>query len=819
MVEGRDDSGVRRTVFGFAHGPTGSGSDRPETPRDTDSSETLRRESRVEEGTTVPTNNIPYLSPASGSSSEASKDSDGASTLDSSFDMTDSPVPGQVLFGRYLVVRQLGEGGMGTVWLVRHLELDSERALKLIVSGIAMDSQMRARFRREARMMDRLNHPSAVRVYDAKLGTGTAFIEMELVRGESLNRILKPGQPMPLDQVVGLIDQLCDVLQVANDEGIIHRDLKPSNLMLVESRVPGKKILKLLDFGIAKFRDGGEVDDITTQTGLFIGTLPYASPEQIRGDDIDTRSDLYSVGVLLYELLTGFRPFSGPPNSLIASHLSVAPPAFADKNPDVEVAPEIEHVVMTCLAKDANDRPQSPHELLEMFHEALDASGGWQGDGPKTAKFSTYPTSRVDPLTRTQPFSQAGPSRRGERPADTSVAVEEPTILPKPRPRPWKTIVVLGIGLVIVAAVVAPQFVAVPTLKELKERTEMVVGHTTGKGREVATQLEKWKARGYVVDPKAGQSEPGWPNALTSSDGIRYELNGGRIYLPAGYSPSEKLDPTDGMPLVLKRDEDGVTFVRITGGPFSMGNFSETPDLEGQSDPAHPVLLSSFYLQTREVTNGEVEQSFRESKSSLPPDWKKRFDTLIKESTLEDARKHPAVHLRYELATEYARKRGGRLPTEAQWEYAARSGGKEYLHVWDFGVDESDTPIQQLANIYTVGDGTLNTAKVGSYPKDATANGIMDMTGNVRELCRDIWKPYETTKDRALDPQSPLPPTNLDVSIVIRGGSYQSYPESARTTYRVDKLRWNDHAADIGFRIVLECPELPAAAAPASPKR
>ncbi|MHC5537980.1 protein kinase domain-containing protein [Singulisphaera rosea] len=816
MVEGRDDIGARRTVFGFEQGPTRPSTDRPETPRDSDSGETLRQESHVEGGTTVPTH-IPYLSPASGSGGDSIKDSDGASTLDSSFDMTDSPVPGQVLFGRYLVVRQLGEGGMGTVWLVRHLELDSERALKLIVSGIAMDSQMRARFRREARMMDRLNHPSAVRVYDAKLGTGTAFIEMELVRGESLNRVLKPGQPMPIEQVVALIDQLCDVLQAANDEGIIHRDLKPSNLMLVESRVPGKKILKLLDFGIAKFRDGGEVDDITTQTGLFIGTLPYASPEQIRGDDIDTRSDLYSVGVLLYELLTGFRPFSGPPNALIASHLSVAPPAFADKNPDVEIAPEIEDVVMICLAKDAKDRPQSPHELLEMFHEALDAWGGLRGDGPKTEKIAAYRGSRVDPLTRTQPFTQDGPYRRGDKPAETEVAVEEPPVPPKPRRRPWKLIVALGIAFAFVAAVVGPRYVTIPTLKDLKERTKLVGGFGGGKTPEVAAQLELWKARGYTADPKAGQSDQGWPNALTSTDGIRLELNGRRMYLPAGYSPGEKLDPK-GMPLVLKRDEDGATFVRIVGGTFRMGNFSETPDLEGRSDPAHPVSLSSFYLQTTEVTNGEVEHLFRESNSSVPPEWKKRFDTLVKESSTEEARKHPAVHLRYELASEYARQRGGRLPTEAQWEYAARSGGKDYLHVWDFG-DELDVPLQQLANIYTVGDGsTLNTAKFRSYPKDATANGIMDLTGNVRELCRDVWMPYQTKKEPELDPQFLPDATNRDVSVVVRGGSYQSYPESARTTYRVDKLQWNDHAADIGFRIVLECPELPAGALPATPK-
>src|SRR5262249_21663729 len=163
--------------------------------------------------------------------------------------------------------RLLGEGGMGAVWLVRDREFDSERALKLIVSGIASDQQARARFRREARILDKLNHPNAVRVYDARMGRDAAFIAMEYVRGESLTQTLVPGAPMPMDFTVDLLDQLCDVLQAANDLGIIHRDLKPPNLMLVEGRQPGKKVLKLLDFGIAKIREGA--DDVRTMTGSF----------------------------------------------------------------------------------------------------------------------------------------------------------------------------------------------------------------------------------------------------------------------------------------------------------------------------------------------------------------------------------------------------------------------------------------------------------------------------------------------------------------------------------------------------------------------
>jgi serine/threonine protein kinase len=298
-----------------------------------------------------------------------SDDEDRTSDLFFNIEAASLLKPGQVFFGRYQVIRLLGEGGMGAVWLVRDREFDSERALKLIVSGIASDQQARARFRREARILDKLNHPNAVRVYDARMGRGAAFLIMEYVRGESLNQLLMPGVPMPMEFTVDLLDQLCDVLQAANDLGIIHRDLKPPNLMLVEGWRPGKKVLKLLDFGLAKIREGE--DDIRTMTGSFIGTPLYSSPEQISLDKVDARSDIYSVGLILYELLTGHRPFSGSITSIIYKHTMSPPPRFAEVNPAVKVPKGVEQVVMKCLAKNPDDRPQAPRDLAHMFHEAL----------------------------------------------------------------------------------------------------------------------------------------------------------------------------------------------------------------------------------------------------------------------------------------------------------------------------------------------------------------------------------------------------------------------------------------------------------------
>jgi serine/threonine protein kinase len=302
-----------------------------------------------------------------------------------------------VLFGKYVVVERLGEGGMGEVWLVRHRELDVERALKLIVAKVALDPDARARFRREARALARFAHPNAVVVHDADIrpDRGIAYIEMELIRGPSLDRLLKAAMPMPLDRTARLVDQLCDVLEAAHDQGIVHRDIKPTNLMLAEDPSSGHERLKVLDFGIAKIL-GADRNDQLTRTGLTVGTPAYMSPEQVRGEAgaVDGRSDLYSVGVLLYEMLTGRRPFMGTVLSITHDHLHTPPPPFAEANPGANVPRAVERVVMRCLEKDPARRPQTARELAEAFR----AAGSAPAPDAKTVTFASR--ARMTPTGR-----------------------------------------------------------------------------------------------------------------------------------------------------------------------------------------------------------------------------------------------------------------------------------------------------------------------------------------------------------------------------------------------------------------------------------
>jgi serine/threonine protein kinase len=287
---------------------------------------------------------------------------------------------GGVLFDKYLLVERIGSGGTGEVWRVRHLDLDTERALKLIKPEIAQNDKGWRRFQREAVLMAKINHPNAVAVYDFDRRQSVGYIEMEFVRGRSLADVLKErhDQPMPLNWTVQLLDQLCSALQDAHDyvdaktgkpKPILHRDLKPSNLMLVDEEPPGEN-LKVLDLGIARMV--GDED--------LVGTPAYMSPEQIRGAiskegkrEIDGTSDLYSVGVILYQFLTGSLPFQGMSKiDVLAAHLNTPPPPMKQANPKAKVPPEVERVVMQCLEKDPFKRHQTAQKLAEAFRAAID---------------------------------------------------------------------------------------------------------------------------------------------------------------------------------------------------------------------------------------------------------------------------------------------------------------------------------------------------------------------------------------------------------------------------------------------------------------
>jgi eukaryotic-like serine/threonine-protein kinase len=263
---------------------------------------------------------------------------------------------------------------MGKVYLARQLDLGREVVVKVMHEQIAADSKFRDRFQRETLLMARFQHPGAVTLYDASLDDPHGpCIVMEYVKGTNLETLLAKNGRMTAPRVGRIVGELCEVLQAAHDEGIIHRDLKPANLMIVEPDTPRERI-KVMDFGLAKLVEGdlGTRKVTDTNVDFAVGTPGYICPEQVRGEEMDNRGDLYSVGVMMYELLSGRLPFNGPTSmDILLAHATEQAPRFSELGLGGWVPSEVEELVFEILAKNPEDRPQTARDLSERIDTAL----------------------------------------------------------------------------------------------------------------------------------------------------------------------------------------------------------------------------------------------------------------------------------------------------------------------------------------------------------------------------------------------------------------------------------------------------------------
>lgn len=293
----------------------------------------------------------------------------------------EDPLLGLTVAGRFTVLSRLGAGSMGTVYRARQEGTARDVALKILRGERAYDASAKARFEREARANSLLASPYTVTVYDFGVAEdGSLFLAMELLEGESLGHRLRREGRLPVQEAVRFLREALMSLAEAHTKGIIHRDIKPDNLFLAKvpltSVAPAGEICKVLDFGIAKLvRDEGGVDSLQTQAGTVFGTPRYMSPEQAQGKPLDARSDLYSLGIILYQMLCGRPPFEDEDAVLVmAQHIKAAPPSMSEIAPDAVIPPAIERVVTRTLSKDPSQRPASAEQFAELLDEALAVS-------------------------------------------------------------------------------------------------------------------------------------------------------------------------------------------------------------------------------------------------------------------------------------------------------------------------------------------------------------------------------------------------------------------------------------------------------------
>jgi len=287
------------------------------------------------------------------------------------------PFVGKVVNGKFRVENLIGQGGMGRVYRAHHLTLDRPVVLKMLHRAYSADPQIVQRFQREARAASRLDHPNSIAVLDfGESEDGTLFMAMEYLPGKDLGHVVADEFPLPEARIIRVGAQVLSALAEAHAHGIIHRDLKPENVMVVPRR-DNPDFVKVLDFGIAKIVDAGESDPKLTQAGLVCGTPEYMSPEQARGANLDARSDLYSMGVLLYQLCTGDLPFqSDTPVGFLTAHLSDVPVPPRQRRPDLSISPALDALITRSLEKDPARRFGSADEMrLALLACAPGASG------------------------------------------------------------------------------------------------------------------------------------------------------------------------------------------------------------------------------------------------------------------------------------------------------------------------------------------------------------------------------------------------------------------------------------------------------------
>jgi serine/threonine protein kinase/Tfp pilus assembly protein PilF len=417
--------------------------------------------------------------------------------------------------GPYRITKQLGVGGMATVWKAYHPALDRYVAIKVLHPSFKEDPQFTTRFQREARIVAKLIHPHIVPIYDFSQHEGMSYLVMRYIDGRTLKALLKEGS-LPLDRMMEIVEPAGQALAYAHDQGVLHRDIKPSNFI-----ISSEGEIFLTDFGLARM---AESTDITLSRDMLVGTPQYISPEQARGERLDARTDVYSLGVVLFEMLTGKVPYDADtPYAVIHDHIFSPLPLPTEFNPAL---PEtVERVVLKALAKDRNDRFTGVREMVSALEEAL------RGARVAVDRPRVLPEETPHAVTVAPPGADPPPEPLGEpSPEEEPVEPKPPQKSPAGSRRPRRLVVLAGaVGALLTLCVCAFLFVVMVGRPDADDSGGVVQATATPMREDPAAHVQL--ARRYLQQGNVGEAIAEYEVAIEPDPGFAEAYAGlGNVY-------------------------------------------------------------------------------------------------------------------------------------------------------------------------------------------------------------------------------------------------------------------------------------------------
>jgi formylglycine-generating enzyme required for sulfatase activity/serine/threonine protein kinase len=795
-------------------------------------------------------------------------------------DATTPSIQGEPLLdGRYQLERRLGQGGMGVVFQARHIFLKTAHAIKIILPDlVGNDPMLVTRFRQEAMAAAAIHHQNIIAVTDFGVVRGTMpFLVMEFVKGRSLHDLLAEERVLSPSRALEIMAPVCAGMSAAHRQNIVHRDLKPLNIMMQEGQTISEG-LKILDFGLAKIKSGELLGSfVQAKTSGLMGSPFYMAPEQWSDEEPDARADIYSLGVILYQMLGGDVPFKGASiPSIMKKHLTLEPPPL--KTLGVDIPPIIEEVVRHALEKEAEKRPATATVFLDELRVAVSSVSGGSfipDVGPRhTADLQTMismphismPAQSQEAGTVVRVHTDPPQSRVFINNISVGVSDHAGELMVPDIPggvhrvrvvhegyADWEQQIDCSGGECRVFAhlhsMMARSQTQIPSEAQQDEASEQTVVRTTSGRLAQAEQERKGFATTPIIalKPQGAHGDAG--QAASPGASTQTQLRAGSTQMMENIHVSEVPPQVQPRPVstasTVTGDEEkksslpkaliasvlalvllggvgvGVYFlvlhkpqtqvggntnnvekpgnngngtnpqqppvvktemVDIPGGTFMMGRNGGLP----QEGPAHSVTVKPFSMDKTEVTNAEYALFVSKTKHAPPDDWGGNSPPAGQEQL-------PVVNVSFEDAESFAvwrSERDGvkyRLPTEEEWEYAARGGDQNNLYPWgNSWVD---------GKMMTKDAGLILPQPVGSAPGDKTRWGVLDMLGSVKE-----W----TSSKSSLYPGSGLilPPQNQGW-VVTRGGCFVSDLKKVPLTNAFrDWFRPTEKNQISGFRLV-----------------